>query len=65
MLNVVQPHHYSKKEKSTCKRTTSWAVLEEHSRNKRQIDVGVTEKRETKEGDGGYDYGSTTPSIKN
>ena len=47
MLKVVNSklHHYSKKEKSTFRRNSSWAVLEEPDRSKRYKDLGVTEKK--------------------
>ena len=47
MLKLVKPHHYSKKEKSASKRNKFMSSFR---------DVGVAEKRQTKEGDGGYDY---------
>ena len=39
-------------------------VLEEQSRCKKYKYLGVPQKRLTREKDGGYDYGSTRPSIK-
>ena len=53
-----------KEKRALPRETTSWAVLDEHSRSKRQKDVEGAEKRQTKEGEGGYNYGSTGPSIK-
>ena len=53
-----------KEKRALPREKTSWAVLDEHSRSKRQKDVEGAEKRQTKEGDGGYNYGSTRPSIK-
>ena len=37
--------------------------MEENSRSKRYKDLGVTEKKGqlARDGDGGYDYGSTRP----
>ena len=58
MLKLVKPHCFNKKEKIRVlqeKQLHAWVVLKEHSRSKRQKDVGLTEKRQTKEGDGGYD----------
>ena len=53
-----------KEKRALPREATSWAVLDEHSRSQRQKDVEGAEKRQTKEGDGGYNYGSTRPSSK-
>ena len=60
MLKLMKAHHYSKKEKSTSKRNkfiSSFRVGDKKTWE-------WLKKRQTKEGDGGYDYCSARPSIK-
>ena len=67
MLKVVKPDHYSKKEK----RKEYFQEKQLHGQfwtNTAEVRDKKTwkglKKMQTKEGDGGYNYGSTRPSIK-